>query len=533
MLDIIRELEELQFRDMDIDNIILKLNEYNELYEKTYQYDIAYYKDSRPIISDAEYDKYKKTLEQKKVILQGLIKKNISKNDSNSLAKFLIEEYAVFSKILKKLLDTLKEEKVGAEIDTKFQKVQHRYPMLSLNNCFDSEELSNFVDRIKKVLHEDFKIVCELKIDGVSFSAIYENGLLQKAVTRGDGEIGEDVTRNVLQVIDMPSQIKFHEFLEVRGEIYIDREIFNNLKEKFATPRNVASGSLRQLDSNVTKSRNLKYFIWEVDYKNNSNHYDDLQFCKKLGFCVNSEYNSIVSSLEEMENYYNKINNERAVLPYDIDGIVFKINSKNQQKTLGSTSSAPRWAIAYKFPSEEAITILKDITLQVSKTGILTPVAILEEINIGGVMIQRATLHNAREIKEKDYKIGDKVIITRAGDVVPRVLSVAEKIGEEKFIFPDNCPVCGSKVVDDKVMVRKICTGGISCDAQTVEKLKHFVAKGAFNIIGLGKRQIEFFFQEGIINMDKSKVKVDKYTIIIYDKKSININDNRLFNIKF
>ena len=480
-----------------IDNLHQLYSEFTFLAEKLNEADIAYYVDSIPIMSDSEYDILRRNLNQKITEVKNLIK--ILEKIISEQKKF-DDLQIIFTQIKKHLKN--QESKVGAKPSRKFKKVKHKNPMLSLGNCFNEDELHQFIARVCNS-KEKMEFVCELKIDGVSFSAIYENGSLNVSLTRGDGEIGEDITCNVKEINNLPHTIEYKGLLEIRGEIYIDKAGFMQLNEnstqKFANPRNAASGSVRQLDPNITRDRKLKYFVWELNSPEMAfaNHYDKLIFAKSLGFYV-EEHMQVVYSIDEMLNFYQDIAIRRPNLKYEIDGIVYKINSTEKQEILGNTSSAPRWAIAHKFPASEANTKILDIIIQIGRSGVLTPVAILEPIGIGGVMISRATLHNARELYRNDYRVGDTVCVVRSGDVIPKItkkILCADK--SNRFEMPSRCPVCNSEVIDDKV--HKICIGGWSCKAQLVERLKHFVSRSAFNIIGLGDKQLEYFVDEKLI----------------------------------
>ena len=341
-----------------------------------------------------------------------------------------------------------------------------------------------------------------------------KNGKLIYAVTRGDGQEGEDITENIKTIKSLPQNLKgdFPEILEVRGEVYLSHDEFeriNKEREKtndklFANPRNAAAGSLRQLDSSITASRNLQYFAYgwgEVSEEKWQSQNEAFSYFNSLGFNTN-ELSEVSINLQEIEDYYNKIYELRAKLNYDIDGLVFKLNSVQLQGRMGFVARSPRWAIARKFPAEQAQTIIEDITIQVGRTGALTPVAELKPINIGGVIVKRATLHNKDEIERKDIRVGDFATVQRAGDVIPQIVKIDPTKREEdsiEFNFPTNCPICGStaKRGEDEAVIR--CTGGLTCEAQAVEGLKHFVSKNAFDIDGLGEKQIELFYDKEII----------------------------------
>lgn len=430
-------------------------------------HNILYYQKSKPEISDAEYDELKK-----------------------KLAAIEPEAYAT-------------QDSVGAPPDERFSKVEHQEPMLSLENAYDEQGVEKFLSKIKRFLIADeIEILCEPKIDGLSFSAIYEDGKFVKAATRGDGFVGEDVTHNVATIKGFPKFLQgVQGRLEVRGEIYISNSDFLKLNEndEFANPRNAAAGSLKQLDANVTAKRPLRYFAYSLIGGAEKSQSEILNKLEALGFCVN-EHQSLTSSLDGMLKFYNEVYNCRYNLDYDIDGIVYKVNDLVLQNRLGNTHKAPRSALAYKFSAVYAKTKLNKIFIQVGRTGVLTPVADLVPVNIGGVLVSRASLHNQDEIKRKDIREGDIVTIKRAGDVIPQIVKVDEgsrHTNMPEFVFPDICPECGSKVQIEGVAVR--CPKEFNCKAQIVEKLKHFVSKDAFDIVGLGEKQIKFFYDLELI----------------------------------
>ncbi|MBR9983318.1 MAG: NAD-dependent DNA ligase LigA [Wolbachia endosymbiont of Homalodisca vitripennis] len=438
-----------------------------KLQDQINYHNILYYQKSKPEISDAEYDELKK-----------------------KLAAIEPEAYAT-------------QDSVGAPPDERFSKVEHQEPMLSLENAYDEQGVEKFLSKIKRFLIADeIEILCEPKIDGLSFSAIYEDGKFVKAATRGDGFVGEDVTHNVATIKGFPKFLQgVQGRLEVRGEIYISNSDFLKLNEndEFANPRNAAAGSLKQLDANVTAKRPLRYFAYSLIGGAEKSQSEILNKLEALGFCVN-EHQSLTSSLDGMLKFYNEVYNCRYNLDYDIDGIVYKVNDLVLQNRLGNTHKAPRSALAYKFSAVYAKTKLNKIFIQVGRTGVLTPVADLVPVNIGGVLVSRASLHNQDEIKRKDIREGDIVTIKRAGDVIPQIVKVDEgsrHTNMPEFVFPDICPECGSKVQIEGVAVR--CSEEFNCKAQIVEKLKHFVSKDAFDIVGLGEKQIKFFYDLSLI----------------------------------
>jgi DNA ligase (NAD+) len=451
-------------------------------------HDKLYYEKNSPAISDAEYDKLFKNLQQ------------------------------IESDFPELLTPDSPTQKVGGRVAEKFSKVTHSKPMLSLSNAFSREDVDDFIKRSNRFLgqleEQDINIFCELKIDGLSFSARYENGKFIQAATRGDGSVGEDVTENVATIKSLPKNLvgNFPKILEVRGEIYLSREDFEELNKSqiakgedvFANPRNAASGSLRQLDSKVTAERNLKYFaysIGEVSEDFFSTHSEMISKLKSFGFVVNEE-SKLAKNLDEIMNFYDGFYSKRSSLNYDIDGVVYKINSTELQNRLGFVARSPRWAVAHKFPAEQGKTILNAITIQVGRTGALTPVAELDPINIGGVLVKRATLHNRDEIERKDIRVGDTVIVQRAGDVIPQIVAVDLNLRPQNstsYEFKMICPVCGSIAEKEGEDAITRCTGGVSCSAQALEGLKHFVSRNAFDIEGLGEKQIELFWEKDLI----------------------------------
>lgn len=448
--------------------------------------DIAYYQNDAPYLDDAKYDELRHL--------------------NNALeAKFphLIREDSP-------------SKRIGATIKSEFKKVELSVPMLSLADIFSDNEVSDFVMSIKRFLNssEDVVFTSEPKMDGLSFSALYINGIFVRGSTRGDGRIGEDITENLKAISGFPLFLdkEVPERFEVRGEVFMSKADFialnqkNELEKKkvFANPRNAAAGSLRQLDAKITKERNLSFLVYtwgEVSDICWKSQVEFLDYVKKLGFPVNP-YNKTCKNDQELLNSYNALMENRAELPYDIDGIVYKVNDLELQKRLGFLTRTPRWAIAHKFPAEKAVTRLNNIRIQVGRTGALTPVADLEPVNVGGVLVSHATLHNEDEIERKDIRIGDMVVIQRAGDVIPQIVEVLgdkRTIDLPKFLFPSVCPECGAHAIREEDEAVRRCTGGLSCPAQAVERLIHFVSREAFNIEGLGDKVIEAFYKEKII----------------------------------
>ena len=448
--------------------------------------DIAYYQNDAPYLDDAAYDKLRRLNDALEAKFPALIR-----NDSPS-------------------------KRVGAMVKSEFKKVELSVPMLSLADIFSEEELKDFIMSIKRFLNssDDIIFTSEPKMDGLSFSALYVNGIFTRGSTRGDGKIGEDITENLKAIRGFPLFLNKEapEVFEVRGEVFMSKADFLALNQKneeehkktFANPRNAAAGSLRQLDTRITKERRLSFLVYtwgEVSEIRWKSQVEFLEYVKELGFPVNP-YNKVCHNEQELLDSFETLMENRADLPYDIDGIVYKVNDLELQKRLGFLTRTPRWAIAHKFPAEQAITRLNNIRVQVGRTGALTPVADLEPVNVGGVLVSHATLHNEDEIKRKDIRIGDMVIIQRAGDVIPQVVSVlTEKRSTElpEFQFPTVCPECGAHANREEDEAVRRCTGGLSCPAQAVERLKHFVSREAFNIEGLGDKVIDEFYKEGII----------------------------------
>ena len=454
-----------------------------------------YFNKDKPKITDSEYDMLKKeTLE-------------------------LEENYKYLKKL--NLLDTM----VGSPPANKFKKIPHLKPMLSLSNAFDKKDMHDFIKKINNFLNlnnKNLEIFSEPKIDGISATLIYQNGVLTKGLSRGDGIIGEDILENIKTIDSIPKTINTShkpKLLEIRCEIYIGKKDFNFLKDKFANPRNAAGGSLRQKNPNETAKIPLKYFAYGFGAVEPMIFKTQSEFLKKIAqwnFKTNP-LTKIVKNLDEIQKQHSKIDQERSNLDYDIDGIVFKINDLNLQKRLGNTSNSPRWAIAYKFSAEKAVTKIKNIVIQVGRTGAITPVAKVEPITVGGVVVSNATLHNEDEIERKDIRIGDTIIIQRAGDVIPQVVSVdtsKRSQSSSKFIFPTKC-LCGaitkkevSKSTKKQDAVRR-CSKGYDCRFIAKEKLKHLVSKEAFNIDGLGKKVIEQFWDLKLIKEPSDIFKLD------------------------
>lgn len=465
-------------------------NELQELADKLERYDRAYHQLDEPEVDDATYDALRRRAEELEALYPDLI-------PENSLSK-----------------------RVGFQIAQGFQKITHTVPMLSLGDIFSDQEVVDFMDKIHRFLglplDSPIEIVAEPKIDGLGYSAVYQNGVFQHGATRGDGSVGEDITENLKTISDIPQKLKaddlfsahFPEMLDVRGEVYMSKKDFVRLNEQqaqrhekvFANPRNAAAGSLRQLNPRITAERHLNAFGYALGAYQGAafqTHWAFLQALKSWGFQVNPLIR-LCHSTQEMLDFFHDIGEKRASLPYDIDGVVYKVNDLSLQKRLGFIARSPRWAIAHKFPAEQAQTRLNKIRIQVGRSGALTPVADLEPINVGGVLVQHATLHNADEIKRKDIREGDTVLIQRAGDVIPQIVSVVleKRLPESQpFVFPQLCPVCGAHALKEGDDAITYCMGGLTCPAQAMEKLKHFVSKDAFDIQGLGERNVEEFYR--------------------------------------
>lgn len=446
-----------------------------------------YYTLDNPTITDQEYDRYMEELQR------------------------LEEEYPQYKKV------DSPTQRVGSEVISEFKKVTHEIPMLSLGDIFNEDEIIEFDEKVKKVVPNP-KYVAELKIDGLSVSLLYRNGELVRAATRGDGVVGEDITHNAKTIKDIPLKIKQPIDIEVRGEIYMSKASFKKLNENganFANPRNAAAGSVRQLDSKVAASRNLSNFIYHLpdpeDY-NIHTHYDALNFMKELGFTV-SPNNKKVNNIDELMDYINYWTKERPNLPYEIDGIVIKVNDLNDQKKLGYTARCPKWAIAYKFPAEEVLTKVRDIIFTVGRTGQVTPSAILEPVRVMGSLISKATLHNEDYVVSKDIRVGDTVSIKKAGDVIPEVVrSLPERrVGtEKKFEMIKNCPMCGSSLIRKDDESAYYCMNE-HCPARWQEKLIHYTSRHALNIEGFGDRIIEDFYNLGFIKTYEDFYTLDKH----------------------
>ena len=462
--------------------IIKRLNQLANLINK---YNYHYHTKDKPIIDDWKYDK--------------LIKENT-----------LLE-----IKFPKLKLESSPSNKVGSQIQNKFSKINHLSLMHSLANGFNEEDVKEFDERVKKFLNfqtkKNLEYICEPKIDGLSLNLTYKNGILISAATRGDGSIGENVTKNISNIKNIPQKLKnnFPDLIEIRGEVFINKSDFEKInsrldkKNKFSNPRNAAAGSLRQLDYTVSKSRPLQFLAHgigqsSIEFLKFDNFYKNIE---KYGIKRNP-LNLKTTNLINIYKFYKEINNKRSVLEYDIDGLVVKLNNLSDQKRLGIVGKNPRWSIALKFSAEKATTLIKEIDFQVGRTGSITPVARLESVNLGGVIISNATLHNFDEIKKKNIHIGDMVEIQRAGDVIPQVLKVVKLNNKKNKIIkpPKKCPVCGSTTLKEKGEAVLRCVNTYGCYAQKISQIIHFIGKKALNIDGFGEKQVRQFYDLNLIN---------------------------------
>jgi DNA ligase (NAD+) len=493
------------------------------------QYNKNYYDLSNPLVSDNIYDKLK-------IDILNLEKNYVFLKSDKSPSKI-----------------------VGFKPSKNFKKIKHRIPMLSLSNAFTENDLINFEKKIINFLskEQNFEIFysAEPKIDGISASLSYKNGMFDKGLSRGDGREGEDITLNLRTIDDIPKKITskdFPEEIDIRGEVFIQNSDFQDLKEKFANPRNAASGSLRQKNPEDTKKIPLKFIAYTFGFEKGLKIENQFEYLNKLnewGFKTNP-LNKLITGVKNLIINYNEIEKKRSALDFDIDGIVYKVNEFVLQKRLGSVANAPRWAIAHKFSSNKAISKILDIEIQIGRTGALTPVAKIKPINIGGVLVSNATLHNEDEINRKDIRVGDTVTIERAGDVIPHILSVDLKKrnnNSSKFIFPIKCPSCGSKTIKEfnlitkkKDAVRRCSSDGYNCEKISIEKLKHFVSKEAFNIDGFGKKIVESFwnlklikYPQDIFNLDYNRIKtLDGWGKLSVENLRYSINEKKKISLQ-
>ena len=459
----------------------------NQLREQLREHNYKYYVLDEPTIPDVEYDRLFQQLKKLETEHPELIT-----SDSPT-------------------------QRVGDKPLDAFQQVQHRIPMLSLDNVFNEEELLAFDRRVRERLHleEEVEYVCEPKLDGLAVSLLYEKGVLVQAATRGDGQTGEDITQNIRTIDSIPLRLRggdYPQVLEVRGEVFMPKAGFNRLNETalkkgektFANPRNAAAGSLRQLDSSITAKRPLDMYCYSVGYVEGdlaATHFDNLMLLKNWGVRVNPEI-QLVTGAKALQAYHDQILQKRERLDYEIDGIVYKVNDLKQQRELGFVSRAPRWATAHKFPAQEELTTLLDVEFQVGRTGAITPVARLEPVFVGGVTVSNATLHNMDEITRMDVRKGDTVIVHRAGDVIPKVVKVVlerRPDSSRPLVLPSHCPVCGSDIIKPEGEAVARCSGGLFCQAQVKEAIKHFASRKAMDVDGLGDKLVEQMVDQGLI----------------------------------
>lgn len=459
------------------------LSEHADLLKKLNEWDVAYHQNDDPIVDDATYDAAKKRALEIESMYPSLAKNGAS-------------------------------EHVGAAVSNKFKSYPHVVPMLSISDVFNESEVADWFEKLSSK-----NIFIELKVDGVSYAARYEHGVLVRALTRGSGTHGEDITQNLKTISDIPHKLTgtFPDVIEVRGEVYMRRADFLSLnadaEKPFANPRNAAAGSLRQLNPAITATRKLSAFAYTYgdisnrDFSTQSEYFDRLE---SWGFKTTRQWAHHANTMDEIQRVYNHIMSIRPDIPFDIDGLVLKVDDIATQEKMGRRANSPRWEVAYKFPAARAITTLRDITIQVGRTGVLTPVAELEPINIGGVVVSRATLHNADEIKRLGVCVGDKVVVQRAGDVIPQIVEVSEHANNATpFEFPTKCPVCGGNVIQESGMVARRCINTMGCPAQLIGELEHFVGRKRFDIDGLGTKQLENFVGRGWI-----KTPADIFTLI-------------------
>ena len=476
----IPKLVDLSLQDATVEHSRLsaEINHHNKLY----------YQDSTPTITDSEYDE---------------------------IFSNLISIETLFPELVTSISPT---QQIGSPLVSGFTKIPHSVPMLSLDNAFKDEDISDFVDSLRRFLklsvNEPLELVSEPKIDGLSVSLRYENHKFVRGTTRGDGNQGEDITNNLKTISEVPDQLPktAPKTIEIRGEVYMTKSEFQELntyqksldEKTFSNPRNAAAGSLRQLNPKITATRPLRLFAYswgEIDANLPSTHSGFLKHLEDWSFPVHP-LTRVCQEVEEALAAYRAISEARQDLDHELDGVVYKVNRIDWQKRLGFRSRSPRWAIAHKFPAERAITVLQDIDIQVGRTGILTPVARLLPVKVGGVLVSNATLHNEDEIQRKDIRIGDTVVVQRAADVIPQIVTVIEEKRPSHlspYQFPHFCPICSSKAVRIKGEVARKCTGGLICPAQAIERLKHFVSRNAFDIEGLGNKHIEAFWRSELI----------------------------------
>ncbi|WP_407936217.1 NAD-dependent DNA ligase LigA [Leptotrichia massiliensis] len=502
---------------------------YTKLRNEIEYHNNLYYNEDKPLISDMEYDALMRELKQLEQEYPELLK-----NEKNG--------------------ESSPTEKIGGTASEKFSKVRHRVPMLSLSNTYNISEIEDFDKRIKKIIlsenvkehSKELEYILELKLDGLSISLIYENGALIQAVTRGDGQVGEDVTENIMEITTIPKKLKENISLEVRGEIILPISSFNRINQEreddgediFANPRNAASGTIRQLDKTIVAERGLDCYLYYLVNAENygiNTHLESIEYIEKLGFKTTKIFEKY-TDFKELEKSIEKWHNDRKKLDYETDGLVIKVNNFALYETLGYTTKSPRWAIAYKFPAEQVKTKLMDVTFQVGRTGVITPVAELEAVNLSGSVVKRASLHNFDEIRRKDIKIGDNVIVEKAAEIIPQVVNVVfdDRTGQEIEIQePTNCPVCNSELAHEEGLVALKCHNPL-CPEKVKRQIAYFVSRDAMNISGLGDKIVEKFIELG-----KIKTIVDIYSLKKYREELENLEkmgqksvDNLINNIE-
>ena len=486
---------------------------YTKLRNEIEYHNNLYYNEDKPLISDMEYDALMRELKQLEQEYPELLK-----NEENG--------------------ESSPTEKIGGTASEKFSKVRHRVPMLSLSNTYNISEIEDFDKRIKKIIlsenvkehSKELEYILELKLDGLSISLIYENGALVQAVTRGDGQVGEDVTENIMEIKTIPKKLKKNVSLEVRGEIILPISSFNRINQEreddgedvFANPRNAASGTIRQLDKTIVAERGLDCYLYYLVNAENygiNTHLESIEYIEKLGFKTTKIFEKY-TDFKELEKSIDKWHNDRKKLDYETDGLVIKVNNFELYETLGYTTKSPRWAIAYKFPAEQVKTRLMDVTFQVGRTGVITPVAELEAVNLSGSVVKRASLHNFDEIRRKDIKIGDNVIVEKAAEIIPQVVNVVfdDRTGQEIEIQePTNCPVCNSELAHEEGLVALKCHNPL-CPEKVKRQIAYFVSRDAMNISGLGDKIVEKFIELG-----KIKTIVDIYSLEKYREELENL----------
>ena len=486
---------------------------YTKLRNEIEYHNNLYYNEDKPLISDMEYDALMRELKQLEQKYPELLK-----NEENG--------------------ESSPTEKIGGTASEKFSKVRHRVPMLSLSNTYNISEIEDFDKRIKKIIlsenvkehSKELEYILELKLDGLSISLIYENGVLIQAVTRGDGQVGEDVTENIMEIKTIPKKLKKNISLEVRGEIILPISSFNRINQEreddgedvFANPRNAASGTIRQLDKTIVAERGLDCYLYYLVNAENygiNTHLESIEYIEKLGFKTTKIFEKY-TDFKELEKSIDKWHNDRKKLDYETDGLVIKVNNFALYETLGYTTKSPRWAIAYKFPAEQVKTKLMDVTFQVGRTGVITPVAELEAVNLSGSVVKRASLHNFDEIRRKDIKIGDNVIVEKAAEIIPQVVNVVfdDRNGKEIEIQePTNCPVCNSELAHEEGLVALKCHNPL-CPEKVKRQIAYFVSRDAMNISGLGDKIVEKFIELG-----KIKTIVDIYSLEKYREELENL----------